>query len=154
MTPPRIPGYPGQALPPPRLRAKSQPDAEVPEPVYHALQGVTEAVTRLDKKLDLHAEATEKRLTDQDKALAELKAGNADRILNLVKVIVPAIATMIGGTVGLQKLTADKPQPAEVRAIRSSADLALDECRPLRPGSYERAECFERVSRGPDRPGR
>jgi hypothetical protein len=144
------PGYPGRPLP--RPRAISQPDAEVPESVFVALQGVQQAVSNLSQEVRTAKADTDARLATQDKVLAELKAGSADRWFNLFKVALPSVLAIVGGTVGLQKATADKPPPPEIRAVRSAADLALDECRPLRVGTYERAECFERVSRADGQP--
>lgn len=146
------PGYPGRPLPPPRQRARSQPDAEVPEAVFTALLDVRSALDGLAREVATHAAAAEIRFAAVEKIAKDAGAQSVERWTNLAKALVPAIALIVGGTVGGQKLLADKPQPAEIRAVRSSADLALDECRPLKPGSYERAECFERVSRGPGEP--
>ncbi len=136
MTPPR------EGLPPPRLRATSQPDAEVPESVYHALHGVQKSVEALAHTVATGQAATESRLASQDKALAELKASGADRWVNLAKVLVPAVVAIIGG----QRLLAPEQHAAPPAITRSLHDIRLDECRPLPPDSDARFECFRRVN--------
>ncbi len=136
MTPPR------EGLPPPRLRATSQPDAEVPESVYHALHGVQKSVEALSHTVATGQAATESRLASQDKALAELKASGADRWVNLARVLVPAVAVIIGG----QRLLAPEQHATPAPVVRSLHDLRLDECRPLPPDSDARFECFRRVN--------
>lgn len=132
-------------VPPFRPRTPSGHDIPIPESVFQALGGLQHSIAGLTAEVRSSKADTDARLAAQDKTLADLKAGSADRWVNMIKVLIPAVATIIGGTVGVQKLTAPEP-PAATRVVRSADDLRLDECRPLQPGSYERAECFERVS--------
>lgn len=133
---------------PPRLRTPSGHDIPIPEAVFTALQGL-----QRDIRAQGEAAATWQANHDSEhkelgETVSKLAAGSRHDWTKIIGAIAVAIPTIVAGV----RVTTPTPAPAEVRAVRSSADLALDECRPLRAGTYERAECFERVSRGPDRP--
>lgn len=134
-------------LPPPRPRAISQPDPEVPESVYVALKGVQDSVESLARTVATgRAEDAIKFATLTD-AVAKVAANDRTHIAKIFGIVAGAVVSLAGVVVAARPA----PVPAQVTAVRSQADLDLDECRPLQPGSYERAECFERVSRGPQK---
>lgn len=137
-----IPGIPGQRLPPPRPKATSKPDAEVPESVFQALHDVSTAVRELGQTVAIGQEKSDAKFATLTKDVADLKASSRTEWYKLVGIALPAVLAIVGG----QKVLADKPPAPQVSVVRSADDLRLDECRPLQPGSYERAECFERVS--------
>lgn len=143
-----IPGAPGRPLPP-RQKAYSQPDAEVPESVFGAILAVQRDVQALAGEVRAGKADTDVKIAEVKELAQKAGAAAVERWTNLAKALVPAVVAIVGGTYGVQKLTAPSAPPPEVRAVRSAEDLALDECRPLQPGSYERAECFERVSSVP-----
>jgi hypothetical protein len=134
-------------IPPPRQRTPSGHDVPIPEAVFVALAGVQSAVTGLAQTVAAGKADTDEKIAAVSKDVAELKAADRAQLAKIIGVVATAVASVIGG----QRMLAPTPPAPEVRAVRSAADLALDECRPLQPGSYERAECFERVSRGPNR---
>ncbi len=139
-------------LPPHRPRTPSGHDIPIPESVFLALQDVSTAVNGLAQEVRAGKADTDTKLAEVRELAQKASSQSVERWTNLAKAILPAIALTIGGTAGVQKLTEREPPPA-TKVVRSQADLDLDECRPLPPGSYERAECFERVSRvtGPRR---
>jgi hypothetical protein len=110
--------------------------------VFVALAGVQSAVTGLAQTVAVGQAATDQKISDIGKDVAALKAADRSHLVKIIGVVATAVASIIGG----QRMLAPTPPAPEVRAVRSAQDLALDECRPLQPGSYERAECFERVS--------
>lgn len=138
------------ALPPPRPRTASGHDVPIPEAVFVALAGVQGSVQALTQTVAAAQAATDQKFSDLGKDVADLKAQDRAHLAKIIGIVATAVASVIGG----QRMLAPTPPAPEVRAVRSQADLRLDECRPLPPGSYERAECFERVSEGPDDRGR
>ena len=135
-------------LPPPhRVRAISQPDPEVPEGVYRALLGVQESVETLSQTVALGRAEDAIKFTTLTEAVAKVVANDRTHIAKIFGIVAGAVVSLAGVVVAARPA----PVPPQVTAVRSQADLDLDECRPLQPGSYERAECFERVSRGPAR---
>ena len=131
--------------PPPRQRTPSGHDVPIPESVFHALQGLQGAVQDLATSVSVGKADTDRRLAGLELGVAKVAAANTDRWVNLLKVVVPAVATIIGGTVGVQRLTAPEPPPPETRTVRSSTDWRLAECRGLKPGSAERQGCVDHV---------
>jgi hypothetical protein len=130
-------------LPPPRGRTPSGHDVPIPEAVFVALHGIQGDVRALAQTMAVGQAATDQKISDIGTDVPALKAADRAHLAKIVGIVATAVASVIGG----QRMLAPTPPAPEVRAVRSAADLALDECRPLAPGSYERAECFERVSR-------
>lgn len=129
---------------PPRPRAISQPDAEVPESVYQALKGVQDSVKALAQTVTAGKADTDRQIAEVKELAVKASAQSVERWTNLAKALVPAVMAIVGGTYGMQRLAPADP-PAVVQAPRSLHDLKLDECRPLAAGSTERFECFRRV---------
>lgn len=129
---------------PPRQRAISQPDAEVPESVYGALLGLERGITTLGQTMAANKADTDLQIAEVKALATKASAQSVERWTNLAKALVPLAITIIGGTYGVQRLAPGK-EPAPVQAPRGLHDILLDECRPLAPGSAERFECFKRV---------
>lgn len=120
-----------------RPRTPSGHDIPIPESVFLALQTIGE-------KIDAGKADTDLKIATLAEKVEKVAAGSTDRWVNLLKVVIPAVLTIIGGTVGAQKL-AEPAAPASAPAPRTLADTLADECRPLPAGSQDRFECFERV---------
>lgn len=120
----------------------------IPEAVFVALAGVQGAVHALSQTVAAGQAATDQKISDIGKDVADLKARDRAHTAKILGIVATAVASVIGG----QRVLAPTPPTPQVTAVRSGEDLRLDECRPLPVGSYERAECFERVS-GMGRPG-
>lgn len=141
---------PRQGPPPPRPRTPSGHDVPIPEAVFVALAGVQGAVQALSQTVATGQAATDAKISDIGKDVADLKARDRAHMAKILGIVATAVVSVLGGG----RMLAPTPPAPEVRAVRSAEDMALDECRPLPPGSYERAECFERVSSGPGGRGR
>lgn len=133
---------------PPRRRFGSSPDVEVlPESAYQLLKGLQTSVDKLDTKVEAQKSDTDLKIAGLTQAVAKVVANDRTHIAKIMGIVAGAVVSLAGVVVAARPA----PVPAQVTAVRSQADLDLDECRPLQPGSYERAECFERVSRGPSK---
>ena len=123
------PGYPGRPLPP-RLKAHSQPDAEVPEQVYGLLQGLERAVTGLAAEMRTGFAAQDVKVAEV-KVLAEKASSiSVERWTNLAKALVPAVVAIVGGVVGGVKLTERAPQQTTV-VSESALSVDLGDCETL-----------------------
>lgn len=138
---------------PPRPRAHSQPDAEVPESVYHALKGVQDGLTGLGQTMAANKADTDRQISEVKELAVKAGAQSVERWTNLAKALVPAVVAIVGGTYGMQRLAPTEPAPV-VQAPRSLHDLKLDECRPLAAGSDARFECFRRVDAETEAPAK
>ena len=131
----QIPGFPDGRIPA-RSRTPSGHDIPVPEAVFLALQS-------LGQKIDTGKADTDLKIAGLAEKVSAVAASSSDRWVNLLKVVIPAVLTIVGGTAGINRLTA--PAPAQAPAARTLADTLADECRPLPAGTTERFECFQRV---------
>ena len=148
--PPR-PGLPG--IPPPRPRAQSHSDATEAERTYGLIQGLAGDVQALGQTVATGF-AAQAETNAELKALAEkASAQSVERWTNLAKALVPAVIAIVGGTVGVQRLTAPEPQRATV-VSESALSVELDACmtlpesnqRPCMDLAYDR-DRFRKVSR-------
>lgn len=136
-----------------RQKAISQPDAEVPESVYHALLAVQRGQEGLatEMRAGFAAQAvTNSKLTE---AVERAGALSVERWTNLAKALVPAVVAIVGGTYGVQRLAAPEPQRMTV-VSQSALAVDLDACmtlpesnqRPCQDAAYDR-DRLRKVSR-------
>ncbi len=130
----------------PRARTPSGHDIPIPESVFLALSDIQHAQQAQAQQTLTWQANHDSEHKDLGETVKKIAAGQSHDWVKIIGAIAAAIPLIVGGV----RMTTPAQLPAEVRAVRSQADLDLDECRPLAPGSFERAECFERVSRGPN----
>lgn len=83
----------------------------------------------------------ERTLSDALKQLADLKAAWRDNLVKQIGAIALAALGIIGTVIGTRPTL---PAP-EIKAVRSTFEIRLDECRVLPPGSQEHHDCYERI---------
>jgi uncharacterized protein (DUF697 family) len=107
-------------LPPYRARTPSGHDVPIPEAVFNAIAQVQaeHAGTRAEVA-GLRAD-----VADVKDAVQKIAAAASQRWVDMLKVIVPAVVTIVGGVVGANKLTAPAaPEPTKVYESALSVDL-------------------------------
>ncbi len=114
---------------PPQLyrgRTPSGHDIPIPESVFQAIAQVQaeNAGTRAEVA-GLRSDVAEVK-----EAVKKIAATNVDKWTNLLKVVVPAVVAIVGGTVGAQKLTAPAA-PAPTVVYESALSAALVRCQGL-----------------------
>jgi hypothetical protein len=126
------------APPRPRPRTPSGNDVPIPESVFHAIASVQaeHAETRAEVA-GLRSDVGEIK-----ESVAKLAAAKGQTMVDLAKILVPAVVAIIGG----QRLLAPAPAPAHVEVRHTPITPAMaPECMSLQPGTTAQAECFARV---------
>jgi hypothetical protein len=141
-------------LPPPRPKAHSQPDAEVPESVYQALLGVQKSVEGVATEMRAGFAAQAITNAELREEVKNASAHSVERWTNLAKALVPAVIAIVGGTVGVQKLTEPEPQRTRVSESALSAELVKCQAKPEAEQRYCVADAYEadKVRRNGGRP--
>lgn len=106
---------------PPRPRALSHPDSnEVPAWLTDTLKGVQGSM----RELSTAVAGLDAKITRVEEVAIKASALSVERWTNLAKALVPAVVAIVGGTVGVQKLTAPSaPQLTQVHESALSAEL-------------------------------
>ncbi len=128
------------ALPPPRGRTPSGHDIPIPESVFQAIAQVQveNAGTRAEVA-GLRSDVAEVK-----EAVKKIAATNVEKWTNLLKVVVPAVLAVVGGTAGVQKLTAPAaPAPTVVYESALSAALVRCQAKPPEEQRYCVADAYE-----------
>jgi hypothetical protein len=138
----------------PRGRTPSGHEIPVPESeaIFQALHGVSNEVKALASEVRTNRAADEVRFAEVEKIAKAAGAQSVERWTNLAKALVPAVVAIIGGTVGVQKLTAPSPvEPTRVYESELSQDLRKCAKKPDGEQQYCVAEAYERSKRGSGR---
>jgi hypothetical protein len=127
---------------PPRTRTPSGHDIPIPESVFHALSSV-QAELRDSRQA---RETWQANHDSEHKQMAErvekAVATRSQSMIDLAKVLVPAVVLIIGG----QRALAPTPQPARIEVVETPVTRAIaPECMSLQPGTTAQTECFARV---------
>lgn len=127
-----------------RQRTPSGHDIPIPESVFQALQSVSVAVTTLTQEVRTKAAADDQRFARVEEMAKAASALSVERWTNLAKALVPAVVAIIGGTVGMQKLTAPSaPEPTRVYESALSADLLKCQTKPEAEQRFCVADAYE-----------
>jgi hypothetical protein len=135
MRPPALPG---------RARSPSGHDIPIPESVFHAIQSVGQSVQALASEVRTKAAADDERFAKVEQMAKDASALSVERWTNLAKALVPAVMAIIGGTVGVQKLT-ERSAPEPTRVYESALSAELVKCQKL-PDEQQRfcvADAYE-----------
>jgi hypothetical protein len=121
-----------------RQRTPSGHDIPIPESVFVHLgtldQKIEAVETRVSTKLDA-VEASVQTLS------TKLDAGRSQTMLDLAKILIPAVVAIVGG----QRLLTPAPEPQRIEVHQTPVDPRMAECLPHKPGTAEQIECFARV---------
>lgn len=131
-------------LPPPRARTASGHDVPIPESVFVAIAAV-QAETRAENQAT-RAEVAGLRedIASIKQAVKSIAAHNVERWTNLLKVVVPAVVTIVGGVIGANKLSAPAtPPPTVVHESALSAELVQCQAKPEAEQRYCVANAYE-----------
>jgi hypothetical protein len=129
---------------PPRPRTPSGHDIPIPESVFHAIHSVSTKVDQLAKAVEAKGEADQLRFARVEEIAAKASAQSVERWTNLAKALVPAVVAIIGGTVGVQKLTAPAaPELTRIYESGLSAELVKCQARPEAEQRYCVANAYE-----------
>ncbi len=131
--------------PGPRPRTPSGHDIPIPEAVFTAMYGIQVAVSELAAEVSAGKADTDVKLAEVKDLALKASAQSVERWTNLAKALVPAVIAIVGGTVGVQKLTAPEPQLTTV-VSQSALAVELDACmtlpesnqRPCQDAAYDR----------------
>lgn len=127
-----------------RQRTLSGHDIPIPESVFHAIQSVSSKVDRLAQTIETKAAADDVRFSKVEEIAKAASAAGVERWTNLAKALVPAVVAIIGGTVGVQKLTAPAaPEPTRVYESALSADLVKCQAKPEAEQRFCVADAYE-----------
>lgn len=133
----------------PRHRTPSGHDIPIPESVFVHLQDLDEKIEAVEERVGGKIEAVETRVGGKLDAVeasvksvaAKLDAGRSQTMLDLAKILVPAVVAIVGG----QRLLAPAPEPQRIEVHSTPVDKRMAECMPLQPGTPAQLECFARV---------
>jgi hypothetical protein len=129
---------------PPRTRTPSGHDIPIPESVFQAIQSVSADVKALTAEVRTKAAADDQRFARVEEIATKASAQSVERWTNLAKALVPAVVAIIGGTVGVQKLTAPAaPEPTRVYESALSADLVKCQAKPEAEQRFCVADAYE-----------
>jgi len=123
----------------PRLTARSPSghDIPIPESVFHAIATVQEEHRETRAEVaDLRSDVKEINAT-----VKKLAARRNSNMVDLAKVIIPAVLTIVGA----QRALAPSPEPTRTEIRYTPIDPRMAECSGLQPGTQAQAECFARV---------
>lgn len=123
---------------PPRARTPSGHDIPIPESVFQAIASVQadNQATRVE------VASIREDVTEIKDSVAKLAAARSQTMIDLAKVLVPAVVAIVGG----QRLLAPSPEPARVEVVHTPIAPAMaPECQSIQPGTQAQAECFARV---------
>jgi hypothetical protein len=138
-----------------RQRTPSGHDVPVPESVFHAILSVSSDVKTLTQEFRTKAATDDERFAKVEKLAKDASALSVERWTNLAKALVPAVIAIVGGTVGVQKLTAPAaPQPTRVYESSLSAELVKCQAKPEGEQRFCVADAYEtdKVRRSGQRP--
>lgn len=123
----------------PRDRTPSGHDIPVPESVYLHMQSLDEKIDAVEDRVGEKLEAVE---ASVNKLSAKLDAGRNQTMVDLAKILIPAVVAIVGG----QRLLAPAPEPPRVVIEHTPITPAMaPECMSIQPGTQAQAECFARV---------
>ncbi len=126
-------------MPPPRRRTPSGHDIPIPESVFVHLQTLDEKIEAVEEKVGGKLDAVEASVKTLS---AKLDAGRNQTMLDLAKILVPAVVAIVGG----QRLLAPAPEPARIEVFQTPVNKQMaPECMSLQPGTVAQAECFARI---------
>ncbi len=122
---------------PPRLRSPSGHDVPIPESVFDAM-----AVLQKENQAT-RAEVADLRgdVKDISKAVKTLAARRNSTMVDMAKVIIPAVLTIVGA----QRALAPSPEPTRIEVHQTPVDKRMAECMGLQPGTLAQAECFAKI---------
>jgi hypothetical protein len=138
-----------------RPRTPSGHDIPVPESVFHAIHSVSQDVKTLTTELRTTREETKAELAEVKALAVKASAQSVERWTNLAKALVPAVIAIVGGTVGVQKLTTPAaPEPTRIFESSLSAELVKCQALPEAEQRYCVANAYEtdKLRRGGGRP--
>ncbi len=123
---------------PPRARTPSGHDIPIPESVFRAIQAVQDE----HHETRVEVAALRSDVSEIKESVSKLAAARSQTMIDLAKVLVPAVVAIVGG----QRLLAPNPQPTRVEVIETPISKQMaPECMSLQPGTTAQAECFARV---------
>jgi hypothetical protein len=122
---------------PPRARTPSGHDIPIPESVFQAVA----AVQAENQATRVEVAALREDVGDIKKSVATLAAARSQTMIDLAKILVPAVVAIVGG----QRLLAPTPQVERIEVHATPVDPRMAECNALQPGTQAQAECFARV---------
>lgn len=127
-----------------RQRTPSGHDIPVPESVFHAILTVSSDVKALAGEVRTNREETRAELAEVKALAVKASAQSVERWTNLAKALVPAVIAIVGGTVGVQKLTTPTaPEPTRVYESSLSAELVKCQSKPEAEQRYCVADAYE-----------
>jgi hypothetical protein len=122
----------------PTTRSPSGHDIPIPESVFQAVAAV-QAENR-----ETRAEVAELRsdVKEINVAVKKLAARRNSNMVDLAKIIIPAVLTIVGA----QRALAPSPEPTRVEVHQTPiSQAAAAECMSIQPGTQAQTECFARV---------
>ncbi len=128
-----------------RPRTPSGHEMPIPESVFQAVMSVSRDVQALTTEVRTKAAADDQRFAKVEALAEKASAASVERWTNLAKALVPAVIAIVGGTVGVQKLTAPAaPEPTRVYESALSADLVKCQGKPEGEQRFCVADAYER----------
>jgi hypothetical protein len=127
-----------------RPRTPSGHDVPIPESVFHAIQSVSTDVKTLTQEFRTKAATDDERFSKVEKLAKDASALSVERWTNLAKALVPAVIAIVGGTVGVQKLTAPAtPEPTRIYESALSGELVKCMAKPEAEQRFCVANAYE-----------